>query len=71
MSNSINSITLDMNSNEPKDTKCYSYAVNMVIQIFAEDEEAAKAQLDEKGGYITKREVILKDVVHLYKGEEA
>jgi hypothetical protein len=54
-----------------KDTKCYSYAVNMIVQVFAENEADAKAQLDEKGGYVTKREVILKDMIHLYKGGEA
>ena len=57
--------------NVANDTKCYTYAVNMIVQIIAEDEATAKAQLDEKGGYVTKREVVLKDMVHLYKGEEA
>ena len=57
--------------NVVNDTKCYTYAVHMIIQVIAEDEPSAKKQLDEKGGYVTKREVVLKDMVHLYKGEEA
>ena len=57
--------------NVVNDTKCYTYAVYMIIQVIAEDEPSAKKQLDEKGGYVTKREVVLKDMVHLYKGEEA
>jgi hypothetical protein len=40
-------------------TKCYTYEVKMVIQILAEDEDAAKTTLDDKGGYVTKRDVKL------------
>lgn len=31
----------------------------MIVELFAKDEESAKAQLDEKGGYITERNVEL------------
>lgn len=52
-----------------KETKCYSFDVNMVIQILAEDEKSATEQLNKQGGYITKRDVVLRDVVPLFNGE--
>lgn len=58
-------------NNDVKETKCYSFDVNMVIQILAEDEKTAIDQLNKQGGYITKREVILRDVVPLFNGDES
>lgn len=52
-----------------KETKCYSFDVSMVIQILAEDEKTAIDQLNKQGGYITKRDVTLRDVVNLFNGE--
>jgi len=49
-------------------TNCYTYEVKMLIQVLAEDEETASAKLDRDGGYITKREVVLKDTISLYSG---
>ena len=40
----------------------------MIIQILAEDEISARAHLDEKGGYITSREVTFMDSIQVYKG---
>lgn len=40
-------------------SKVYTFAVDMVIQIFAEDETQAKAKLDKEGGYITARDIEL------------
>lgn len=40
-------------------TKAYTFKVEMVVEIFAKEEEIARAQLDEKGGYITERNVEL------------
>lgn len=40
-------------------TNAYTFKVEMVIEIFAKDKESAQAQLDEKGGYITERNVEL------------
>ena len=34
---------------ETKPTQCFSYEVNMLVHIIADDEITAKAQLDEKG----------------------
>ncbi len=44
---------------ETKPTQCFSYEVNMLVHIIADDEVTAKAQLDEKGGIVTKRDVKL------------
>ena len=46
-------------------TKCYTYEVKMAIQILAEDEDSAKATLDEKGGYVSKRDVKLLNTTEL------
>lgn len=40
-------------------TKAYTFKVEMIVEIFAKDEDSAKAQLDEKGGYVAERNVEL------------
>lgn len=57
-------------TNKKEDTSCYSYKVEMVIQVLAEDEESAREQLDKNGGYVTSREVTLMDSVSLYNGDK-
>ena len=52
---------------EEKETNCYTYKVEMVIQIFAENLEQANARLDENGGYISSREVALLDTNTVYE----
>jgi hypothetical protein len=54
---------------ETKPTQCFSYEVNMLVHIIADDEATAKAQLDDKGGIMTKRDVKLVNTVTLY-GED-
>ena len=54
---------------EIKPTQCFSYEVTMLVHIIADDEAGAKAQLDEKGGIVTKRDVKLVNSVILY-GED-
>jgi len=54
---------------ETKPTRCFSYEVNMLVHVIADDEVTAKSQLDEKGGIVTKRDVKLVNTVTLY-GEE-
>ena len=52
-----------------KDTpisKVFTYQVNMIIQILAEDEDMAKGKLDKEGGYITKRDLELLNVAVLH-----
>ena len=53
-----------------EETSCFTYKVEMVIQILAEDEETARDQLDKNGGYVTARQVKLMDSVALYNGEK-
>jgi len=50
-------------------TSCYTYKVEMVIQILAEDEPTASEQLEKNGGYVTSRKVVLMDSVPLYNGK--
>jgi hypothetical protein len=54
---------------ETKITKCFSYEVVMLIHIIADDETKAKAELDTKGGIMTKRDVKLVNSTVLY-GED-
>jgi len=49
-------------------TYCYSYEVTMVVQIFGQNEDQARTTLDTNGGYVSKRDVVLKDTVSLYTG---
>ena len=53
-----------------KTTQCFSYEVVMMVHIIADDQETAKAQLDEKGGIVTKREVKLLNASTLYGEKE-
>jgi hypothetical protein len=57
------------NIKETKPTQCFSFEVNMLVHVIADDEAAAKSQLDEKGGIMTKRDVKLVNTVTLY-GED-
>jgi hypothetical protein len=51
-------------------THCYTYKVEMLIQILAEDEPAASDQLEKNGGYVTARKVTFVDSVPLHNGAE-
>ena len=53
-----------------KVTQLFSYEVVMLVHIIADDETTATAQLDEKGGIVTKREVKLLNAVTLYGEKE-
>lgn len=50
-------------------THAYTYQVNMVLQVLATSEEEARAKLDEKGGFISDREVKLIDSVALHSDQ--
>lgn len=51
-------------------TSLFSYEVVMLVHIVADSETAAKTQLDEKGGIVTKREVKLLNTEVLYGEKE-
>jgi hypothetical protein len=59
----------DIKTKEKDSTKCYTYAVTMIIQVIAESEQSAKDKLDKEGGYVTNRVINLVDSVSLYSGE--
>jgi hypothetical protein len=52
-----------------KPTQCFSYEINLLVHVIADDEATAKTQLDEKGGIVTKRDVKLVNTITLY-GED-
>lgn len=51
-------------------TSCFTYKVEMIIQILAKDETKAKEQLDANGGYVSSRTVKLMDSVSLLSGDD-
>lgn len=53
-----------------KSTQCFSYEVVMMVHIIADDETTATAQLNDKGGIVTKREVKLLNTATLYGEQE-
>jgi hypothetical protein len=55
---------------DSENTSCFTYKVEMIVQILAGDEVTARLQLDEKGGYITSRKVTFMDSVQVYKGNK-
>ena len=55
---------------DKEQTRCFTYEVKMIIQILADNEETAKKQLDDKGGYVSSRKVSLLDSVPLLNGSD-
>ena len=55
---------------ENENTSCFTYKVEMILQILADNEETARMQLDEKCGYVTSRKVTFMDSVQVYKGNK-
>jgi hypothetical protein len=51
---------------EKETTSCYTYEVIMILQVVAKSQEEAEMRLDQSGGFISKREVSLKNSVELY-----
>ena len=54
---------------KPEVTNCYTYKVEMIIQVLSEDEKSAAEQLEKSGGYVTSRTVTLMDSVPLFNGQ--
>jgi hypothetical protein len=55
---------------EKEFTQIYSYEVTMLVHVVADSEMQATAQLDEKGGIVTKRDVKLLNTAVLYGEKE-
>jgi hypothetical protein len=51
--------------NDKLETSCFTYKVEMIVQVLAEDEPTALNQLNDKGGYVSNRTVKLLDSVAL------
>lgn len=51
-------------------THVYTYEVKMIVQILAESEKEARSRLDNQGGYVSSRDVKLKDSIPLFNGKE-
>jgi glutamyl-tRNA reductase len=58
---------IEKKENEAKSV--FTYSVQMIVSVFAENEEKAKEQLDQNGGFVSNRVVELKDVVSIYTPE--
>jgi hypothetical protein len=52
-----------------EDTTCYTYKVEMIVHIMADDEPKAAEQLEKQGGYVSSRKVTLMDSVALFNGK--
>jgi hypothetical protein len=58
-----------INKNVEKETNCYTYRVDMVIQVIAENLPQANERLEQNGGYISSREVTLLDTNTVFEGK--
>jgi hypothetical protein len=55
----------------PKKTNCYTYKVEMIVQVLSSAEHFAKVILEERGGYVSSRKVTLINSFDLYEDFEA
>lgn len=53
-----------------KETNCYTYKVEMVIQVIAEDLDQANERLEANGGYVSSRQVTLLDSNLVYTNDD-
>jgi hypothetical protein len=60
-------MTQDATDTQPQ---CFTFEVTMFVQVIADDADEARSALDEKGGFVTKRNVKLANTVELFNGEE-
>jgi hypothetical protein len=51
-------------------TNCFTYKVELIVQILAKDQHTAALLLDQQGGYTTSRKVTLLDSVSLTNSDE-
>lgn len=56
----------EVEDSETTPKSMYTYAVSMIVSVFAEDEEKARQSLDDNGGFVSYRDVELKDAVTIY-----
>jgi len=49
-------------------SSCFTYKVEMIVQVLATDEESARNFLNQTGGYIVSRDITLTDTSIVYEG---
>ena len=49
-------------------SSCFTYKVEMIVQVLAPDQASAKQFLDHTGGYIVSRDSTLIDTSIVYQG---
>lgn len=54
--------------NMSNQSSCFTYKVEMIVQVLATDEESAKNFLNQTGGYIVSRDTTLIDTSIVYEG---
>jgi uncharacterized protein (UPF0297 family) len=54
--------------NMSNQSSCFTYKVEMIVQVLATDEESAKNFLNQTGGYIVSRDTTLIDTSIVYQG---
>jgi len=54
--------------NMSNQSSCFTYKVEMIVQVLATDEESAKNFLNQTGGYIVSRDATLIDTSIVYQG---
>jgi hypothetical protein len=53
---------------KPTKKELFSYKVEMIVHVFADNEPQAKDKLDSEGGFVSKRETFLLDKTELPNG---
>ena len=51
-------------------SSCFTYKVEMIVQVLATDEESAKNFLNQTGGYIVSRNANLIDSATVYESKD-
>jgi uncharacterized protein (UPF0297 family) len=54
--------------NMSNQSSCFTYKVEMIVQVLATDEESARNFLNQTGGYIVSRDTTLIDTSIVYQG---
>jgi len=54
--------------NMSNQSSCFTYKVEMIVQVLATDEESARNFLNQTGGYIVSRDATLIDTSIVYEG---
>ena len=54
---------------KPAKKELFSYKVEMVVHVFADNEPQAKDKLDSEGGFVSKRDTFLIDKTELPSGD--